>query len=49
MITLYSYPTLFGAADDNGYGLKVFASRDRELSPRNRRLSPRFVAASLLC
>ncbi len=25
MITLYSYPTLFGAADNNGYGLKVFA------------------------
>jgi glutathione S-transferase len=25
MIVLYSYPTLFGAADNNGYGLKVFA------------------------
>ena len=25
MITLYSYPTLFGVADNNGYGLKVFA------------------------
>src|SRR5271155_2559430 len=25
MITLYSYPELFGAADNNGYGLKVFA------------------------
>ena len=25
MITLYSYPTLFGLADNNGYGLKVFA------------------------
>ena len=25
MITLYSYPTLFGMADNNGYGLKVFA------------------------
>jgi len=24
-ITLYSYPTLFGVADNNGYGLKVFA------------------------
>jgi glutathione S-transferase len=24
MITLYSYPTLFGVADNNGYGLKVF-------------------------
>ena len=22
---LYSYPTLFGVADNNGYGLKVFA------------------------
>src|ERR1700719_5333029 len=26
MITLYSYPELFGVADNNGYGLKVFAS-----------------------
>ncbi len=25
MITLYSYPQLFGVADNNGYGLKVFA------------------------
>jgi glutathione S-transferase len=25
MIRLYSYPTLFGVADNNGYGLKVFA------------------------
>lgn len=25
MITLYSYPPLAGAADNNGYGLKVFA------------------------
>jgi glutathione S-transferase len=25
MLTLYSYPSLFGVADDNGYGLKVFA------------------------
>ena len=25
MITLYSYPSLFGVADNNGYGLKVFA------------------------
>jgi glutathione S-transferase len=25
MITLYSYPTLFGVADNNGYGLKVFS------------------------
>jgi glutathione S-transferase len=25
MITLYSYPGLFGIADNNGYGLKVFA------------------------
>jgi glutathione S-transferase len=25
MITLYSYPTLFGVADNNGYGLKIFA------------------------
>src|ERR1700732_929544 len=25
MITLYSYPTLFGVADNNGYGLKVLA------------------------
>jgi glutathione S-transferase len=25
MITLYAYPTLFGVADNNGYGLKVFA------------------------
>jgi glutathione S-transferase len=24
MITLYSYPTLFGVADNNGYGLKIF-------------------------
>jgi glutathione S-transferase len=25
MLKLYSYPTLFGVADNNGYGLKVFA------------------------
>ncbi len=25
MLTLYSYPTLFGVADNNAYGLKVFA------------------------
>ncbi len=25
VITLYSYPKLFGVADNNGYGLKVFA------------------------
>jgi glutathione S-transferase len=25
MITLYSYPELFGVVDNNGYGLKVFA------------------------
>jgi glutathione S-transferase len=25
MITLFSYPSLFGVADNNGYGLKVFA------------------------
>ena len=25
MITLYSYPRLFGVADNNPYGLKVFA------------------------
>jgi hypothetical protein len=25
MITLYSYAELFGVADNNGYGLKVFA------------------------
>ena len=25
MLTLYSYPTLFGLADNNAYGLKVFA------------------------
>jgi glutathione S-transferase len=25
MLVLYSYPTLFGVADNNGYGLKVFA------------------------
>jgi glutathione S-transferase len=25
MIALYSYPALFGVADNNGYGLKVFA------------------------
>src|SRR6476661_5069295 len=25
MLTLYSYPTLFGVADNNGYGLKTFA------------------------
>ncbi|MGC2396806.1 MAG: glutathione S-transferase family protein, partial [Rhodomicrobium sp.] len=25
MITLYSYPELFGVADNNPYGLKIFA------------------------
>src|SRR5712691_10999504 len=25
MLTLYSYPELFGVVDNNGYGLKVFA------------------------
>ncbi len=25
MLTLYSYPKVFGVADNNGYGLKVFA------------------------
>jgi glutathione S-transferase len=25
MLTLYTYPSLFGVADNNGYGLKVFA------------------------
>ena len=25
MLSLYSYPALFGVADNNGYGLKVFA------------------------
>ena len=25
MLTLYSYPELFGVADNNPYGLKVFA------------------------
>jgi glutathione S-transferase len=25
MLTLYSYPALFGVTDNNGYGLKVFA------------------------
>jgi hypothetical protein len=25
MLTLYSYPELFGIADNNGYGLKMFA------------------------
>jgi len=25
MVTLYSYPELFGVADNNPYGLKVFA------------------------
>lgn len=25
MITLFSYPELFGVADNNGYGLKIFA------------------------
>ncbi|WP_213769552.1 glutathione S-transferase family protein [Bradyrhizobium sp. dw_78] len=25
MLALYSYPTLFGVADNNGYGLKVYA------------------------
>ncbi|MGA8226553.1 MAG: glutathione S-transferase family protein, partial [Xanthobacteraceae bacterium] len=25
MLTLYSYPELFGVADNNPYGLKIFA------------------------
>ena len=25
MLSLYSYPALFGVADNNGYGLKVYA------------------------
>ena len=25
MVTLYSYPRLYGVADNNGYGLKVYA------------------------
>lgn len=25
MLTLYSYPSLFGVADNNGYGMKVYA------------------------
>jgi glutathione S-transferase len=25
MLTLYSWPTLFGVADNNGYGLKIYA------------------------
>src|ERR1700743_2468264 len=25
ILTLYSYPPLFGVADNNGYGLKVYA------------------------
>jgi hypothetical protein len=25
VLTLHSYPTLFGVADNNGYGLKVYA------------------------
>jgi glutathione S-transferase len=25
MLTLYSYPALYGVADNNGYGLKIFA------------------------
>jgi hypothetical protein len=25
MVTLFSYPSLFGVADNSGYGLKVFA------------------------
>ena len=29
MITLYSYPELFGVADNNGYGLKVWPLRRR--------------------
>ena len=32
MLTLYSYPALFGVSDNNGYGLKVFAF----LRPRRR-------------
>ncbi len=36
MLTLYSYPELFGVADNNGYGLKVFAF----LAAMQRRLPP---------
>ena len=25
VLTLHSYPTLFGVADNNGYGLKIYA------------------------
>ena len=32
MLTLYSYPPLFGVADNNGYGLKVYAFRSSRAS-----------------
>ncbi len=32
MLTLYSYSELFGVADNNGYGLKVFALLARGLA-----------------
>ncbi len=46
MLTLYSYPMLFGVADNNGYGLKVYAFlkltgvpfvHEHILTPRRRR------------
>ena len=46
MIALYSYPELFGVADNNGYGLKVVAfmrlagvpfSHEHISTPRRRR------------
>ena len=46
MLTLYSYPELFGVADNNGYGLKVFAflrlagvpfTHEQSSTPRRRR------------
>ena len=37
MITLFSYPELFGVADNNPYGLKVFAFlRLCNLRPRRK-------------
>ena len=36
MITLYSYPELFGVADNNGYGLKVLLSCGSRLAVRAR-------------
>jgi glutathione S-transferase len=37
MITLYSYPELFGVADNNGYGLKVFAFLKLTATPFDHR------------